>query len=261
MIKFKLKIYKLIADIFRIKSKGYKILMYHSIDINVDKEEYYKVSFNNFRQQMEYIANNYKVKRLSEIKKNGSGIVVTFDDGYRDNLLYAVPVLEKLKIPYTIFISTKKIGKKEGTKEYLTVNDIRELSKLPFCNIGSHGHSHISLAGLSLDKLKRELEISKKILEEITFLKIFAISFPHGSFDEQALKAVYETGYTHGATSRFGSNKSNFDYLCLKRIDIWGYDTINIFRQKIEGNWDWLILKESLSPLVWLYRFIMKIGK
>lgn len=232
--------------------------MYHSIEVNPKKREYYVVSASDFYEQMQLLASKYQVKSIFQIKKNGSGVLVTFDDGYQNNLSVAVPILDKFQIPYVIFISTEKIGTEEAGKKYLSVSDIAKLAKNPLCTIGSHGHSHKPLAELSQGELILELQKSKQILQKITGMETLSISYPHGSYNAKVIKAVSNTGFTHGACSDFGGNLDNFNLLKLKRIDVWGYDDINTFKGKIEGGWDWIAIKESIFPLVLLYRFLMK---
>lgn len=93
------------------------ILMYHRVfEPTIDVWDL-SVSPENFDQQMAVLSKNYQVLSLSEFeKKHAAGVmpkravVVTFDDGYLDNLLNAKPILEKYKIPATIFITTELIG-------------------------------------------------------------------------------------------------------------------------------------------------------
>ena len=71
------------------------------------------ISVSRFREQMKFIKENYDIvdmNRMSNhIMENDSGfrVAVTFDDGYRDNLLHALPVLEEFDIPATIYIVTR----------------------------------------------------------------------------------------------------------------------------------------------------------
>jgi len=92
------------------------ILMYHSVDQN--RQNTPSMSLEQFSRQMEYIKkHNYKVISLAELAqdlKQGRSVrrtvVITFDDGYKDNLK-AVEVLKKFNFPATIFMIVGNIGK------------------------------------------------------------------------------------------------------------------------------------------------------
>lgn len=66
-----------------------------------------------FATQMEYLASRYTVLTLDSavdsLRRNDvpdNALVITFDDGYRDNYLYAFPILRELSMPATIFLAT-----------------------------------------------------------------------------------------------------------------------------------------------------------
>jgi peptidoglycan/xylan/chitin deacetylase (PgdA/CDA1 family) len=98
------------------KGKG-AILMYHRVlpdeEINEDYEIGLAVTKSNFEKQIKTLSSNYKIVSMDEFvnnldKKDSEFMVsVTFDDGYKDNLLHALPVLENYKIPATIYIATR----------------------------------------------------------------------------------------------------------------------------------------------------------
>ncbi|MEX2511424.1 MAG: polysaccharide deacetylase family protein [Cyclobacteriaceae bacterium] len=93
------------------------VLMYHRvIDSTLDPWEL-AVSPQNFEQQLSILKTSRLVVPLSHIremiqkKRNMKpSLVITFDDGYMDNYLYAKPILEAFDLPATFFISTKHIG-------------------------------------------------------------------------------------------------------------------------------------------------------
>lgn len=83
-------------------------LYYHRINIAEPDTNLLCVSPIRFRQQMLYLKRHYQIVRFEDDWKalEGDGVCITFDDGYRDNLEYALPVLEELEVPATIFVST-----------------------------------------------------------------------------------------------------------------------------------------------------------
>jgi len=95
-----------------LQGKPVLIFMYHRIDNDINKELALQVTLDHFEQQLLYIKKKYTVLRLDEKWSVGkkAGGVLTFDDGYADNFLHALPLLEKYNIPATFFITTEHIG-------------------------------------------------------------------------------------------------------------------------------------------------------
>ena len=72
------------------------------------------------------------------------------------------------------------------------------------------------------------------------YLDTYKISYPHGKFNIKIKQKVFDSGYKLAFSSKFGVNKKNQDKLALNRSEIWSTDEIEIFNEKLEGNWDWL---------------------
>ena len=87
-------------------------LYYHRINILETDYNLLCVSPIRFRQQMLYLKRNYQIVRFEDNWNSLSvnAVAITFDDEYLDNLEYALPILEELEIPATIFISTGTMG-------------------------------------------------------------------------------------------------------------------------------------------------------
>ena len=98
--------------------KNIAVLMYHRIiasDYNFWK---LNVSPESFEKHIRYISENYKVLKLEEewkdiVKPDQRYVVITFDDGYADNYRFALPILEKYRVPATFFVSTDLIDTNE----------------------------------------------------------------------------------------------------------------------------------------------------
>jgi peptidoglycan/xylan/chitin deacetylase (PgdA/CDA1 family) len=86
--------------------------------VNDDRDPFFSATPTRvFTKQMEYIASRFTVCSLEEaverLKRNDipeNAVVVTFDDGYKDNYMNAFPILKSLSIPATIFLTTDAIG-------------------------------------------------------------------------------------------------------------------------------------------------------
>ena len=65
-------------------------------------------------------------------------------------------------------------------------------------------------------------------------------SYPFGKYNDRVKKKVKEVGYKLSFSSNFNINKKNEDRYCLSRNEIWNSDSIDIYNQKLLGNWDWM---------------------
>ena len=106
-------------------------------------------------------------KMLSDIyleEKLDKKFLLSIDDGYISFYDHAWPYLKKNEIPFIIFISTEAVGK----KGYMGWNEIKELEKYSFVQIGNHSHSHEYLVNFTHEEFKNDIiksiEIFKKNL-------------------------------------------------------------------------------------------------
>lgn len=87
-------------------------LYYHKVNVLEHDHNLLCVSPIRFRQQMLHLKRNYHIVRFGEDWNalDSDAVAVTFDDGYFDNLEYALPILEELEVPATVFVSTGTLG-------------------------------------------------------------------------------------------------------------------------------------------------------
>lgn len=88
------------------------VLVYHRVATLASDPEMLAVTPANFRAQMKYLKDNFPLVRFEEDWAGAPkpAIAVTFDDGYADNVLEALPILEEVAVPATVFVTTGNIG-------------------------------------------------------------------------------------------------------------------------------------------------------
>jgi peptidoglycan/xylan/chitin deacetylase (PgdA/CDA1 family) len=146
----------------------------------------YKLSPSEFREQ------------VSAIPRVSSGdFLITFDDGHLSQLRHALPVLRDLKINGLFFITTGWVGSRP---EIMQWPHIKELHSLGNC-IGTHGHTHAFLTGLSSIALRTELQKSKEMTEDKLGSPVDYISMPGGRINRNVFDACCEAGYRFVYTS------------------------------------------------------------
>ncbi|WP_102407568.1 polysaccharide deacetylase family protein [Parabacteroides bouchesdurhonensis] len=104
-----------IAGLLRSLNRNPRVIFYHGVDF-AEKNNALHINPDIFEQEMLFLTKHYEIISIDEYERrfhnglfNGNEIVVTFDDGYKNNLTIAAPILKSLDIPFTIFISTNHI--------------------------------------------------------------------------------------------------------------------------------------------------------
>jgi peptidoglycan/xylan/chitin deacetylase (PgdA/CDA1 family) len=213
------------------------ILMYHSLDAS-RVDVYAAVSPKSFRQQMKFIdKHGYDVTSLSDycklINENKpvpkNTVVITFDDGHKDNVT-AVEILKEFDYPATIFI----IGNKIGKKGYMTKDDILAFLENSKVDIGSHTLNEVYLPDADVDTIHAEIHQSKTYLQQAFNREIDIFSYTIGGFNNQALEEVKKAGYICACTTNRGFDRE-IDSYALRRIKVTERDRGIRFWAKLSG--------------------------
>jgi len=204
------------------------ILMYHSID-KTRVDVYAAVDSIVFRKQMEFIKNNkYKVISLSDYcsllkddkKIPRNLVVITFDDGYEDNLK-AIDILEEFGYSMTVFLIAEEISKDSFLKRENIVSFLDDDARR--VDIGSHTLTHAYLPDYDRLRIKKEIFESKKVLENMFLKNVELISYPIGGFSKEILNDVKEAGYLCACATNRGFSRQ-LDRFALRRIKITNRD-------------------------------------
>ncbi|MCR4406017.1 MAG: polysaccharide deacetylase family protein [Anaerolineae bacterium] len=223
------------------------ILMYHHVAVPPADADIYRrdlsVSPENFAAQLQYLAEQgYQTITLYDLVYHLSlgwplppkPIIITFDDGYRDNYTNALPVLLKHGFVGTFFILTEPIDQKH--EDYLTWNQVRRMSEAGM-DIEVHGRTHQDLRGRDTDFLIWEIVGPQEIIEARIHQLPRFFCYPSGQYDENVV-ALLKSAYFWGAvTVEQGTLHTTDGLFQLRRIRVKGADTLDDFIAKLE--WDW----------------------
>lgn len=227
------------------------ILMYHIIDQpRSAQESRFCCTPKHFEQQMRHLREAghavVSLETLAAHLEKGApcpddAVAVTFDDGFTCARNNALPVLLKYRIPATMFIVADRIGGDNDwmhsrgfpKRELVSKQQLLELKAAGVC-LGSHTGTHPRLTMIDAAAIEDEIQNSKHILEDLLGERVDYFAYPYGLFDERAKSAVAAAGYRAACSTRSGFNRSDADRLSLRRIEVYGSDTLWRFRQKLK---------------------------
>ena len=234
--------------------EGVLILMYHRVNDDLPIHDLI-VRTKDFEQQMRFFYENpqiYQMIGLKEMEDNRprvfnsrfpkTKVIITFDDGYRDNFTNAFPILRKFKFPATVFLTTGLIGTESKFKRYEMVNGRDMLSwdevvKMTRHRItfGGHTVNHPHLPELGYDEQKKEIEESRDAVNAHVSKdeRLNTFCYPYGEYNEDTLKILRELGFQFALTVKQGFNTPYTPLHELKRIEVRGHDTIKSFEYKV----------------------------
>lgn len=195
------------------------VLMYHSIS---NSKNPLSVSINSFEKQMRFMNQNaFKTTSLHNIEniKSGKFFIITFDDGYEDVFLNALPILKKYNFTATCFFVSNLIGKynvwDEDKENFIKLN-LMNNSQISLwidnnMDVGSHTADHKNLLKLNSNDKKIQINEPKKYFNEFFNIDVKTFSYPFGAFDDESFNIVKDN-YLFAVTtnrSRYIFNKFN----------------------------------------------------
>ena len=188
---------------------GIITIMYHRFEEN--KYPSTNIKMVDFVKHLEMIKKN-EIKFINpsnfeeELKNNKKQrkVLITIDDGYESFYKNAWPILKKSQIPFILFVSTREVGK----KGYMSWEDIRELDKFDFVEIGNHSHSHDYLIDFTNFDIKNDLKESISIFKKQLGKNSIFFSYPFGEYSTALKDIVIDLGFKYA----FGQHSGVVDH-------------------------------------------------
>ena len=153
-----------------------------------------------------------------QLKKNKlqRKILLTIDDGFLSFYKNAWPILKEKKIPFILFVSTREVG----VFNYMTWDQIREISKEDFVEIGNHSHTHEYLVDESNKQIKEDISKSISIFKKNLGKNSAFFSYPFGEYSKDFKKIIKDFGFKYAFGQHSGVMDETKDFYELPRYPI-----------------------------------------
>jgi peptidoglycan/xylan/chitin deacetylase (PgdA/CDA1 family) len=243
-----------------------RVLMYHKVNDATPNPTTVPTAV--FSEQMSLLGElGYEPVSLERVRDHyvrgtplpHGAVLITFDDGYRDNLENALPILREHGYPAVIFVP---IGFLDGDRplpheEVLRTLGVRnetidwgELAELEAggIRVESHGIGHRPVSELEAAEAAREIAVSKLRLEERLGRPVEAYAFVKGSLADyrpEHISLVQQAGYSLGFTSVTGANGPATDRYRLRRYNVEPYPA-RTFELVLAGACDLISVKDTI---------------
>jgi peptidoglycan/xylan/chitin deacetylase (PgdA/CDA1 family) len=153
----------------------------------------------------------------------GRWLCVTFDDGYRDCLENAAPILAEMMVPATVFLATDIIEGASTFRWYedpppaLGWDEVRTLQGGGLVEFGSHTRTHPKLPDLNDAQAWAEVDGSRRVLSRRLGCSVTGFCYPAGRCSDRDAALVAQAGYRFAVTATPGVNSGGESPFLLRR--------------------------------------------
>jgi peptidoglycan/xylan/chitin deacetylase (PgdA/CDA1 family) len=234
-----------------------RILMYHMIAEARPGARFngLRVAPQTFERQLRWLREHgWHSFTVSELVQQAGALpdkafAISFDDGYADNLHRALPLLMKYRCKATLYLVVDRFDRdwsserkahhnqgELGREPKLSDAQVCELLDSGYVELGSHGLTHANLERLGEQAVRRELEQSKRELEQRFARTVTSFAYPFGLYRPAQVELVRQAGYLSAVTTHEGiDDPAGWNSLELSRIKISGKDNWLAFLLRMRG--------------------------
>ncbi len=203
-------------------------LMYHKISDIPEEQNEFTITSQEFEEDIRYlVSQGFLFKTASELtkvnNKPGSGkfAAITFDDGYSSDYTHALPILEKYNIKATFFV----VGALIDTKNYMTSDQLRNLSRSPLVEIGNHTYNVHACAPYEVESVYRNypLEViadfdkNADLIKRITGKEPISVSYPYGVYTDSVDAIFSKRGYSRFCSTEYWTQDIRLPFIRFNR--------------------------------------------
>ena len=241
-------------------SPAIRVLTYHRF--GASQRDPFCVNASAFAKQIAWLANNQLAVSLPDVEAFVRGektipqgaVLISIDDGFRSVAKIALPILRDHGVPAAVYVTTGNVGRDVQSARadgehidegYLNWEEINQLHESGMA-IGSHAHTHRSMARISLAEATDEAIRSKELIEKQIGKQVTSFAYPFGTladFNASVAETLFKAGYRSAFTSQHGVIHSGSEALTLPRIKIEGGESPWMFPLIAQGGldgWGWI---------------------
>lgn len=219
------------------------------------------VSARDFEQQMRWLAERRLSVSLDDIERFVRGerdlgdgsVLVTMDDGFSSVLHVAAPIMQRHGIASVAYVTTGFVGTTSLSGErYLSWDEVAQLPAAGV-TVGSHAHSHRSMAQLDSSEAQVEAERSKQLLEQHLGHPVQSFAYPFGMRPDESpatARMLSACGYRSVFIAQHGTLRRGADLARLPRVKVEGGEPLWMFKLLCRGGMDaWKLFDDTLWRL------------
>jgi peptidoglycan/xylan/chitin deacetylase (PgdA/CDA1 family) len=212
------------------------VLLYHRVGSDTSE---ITVSEVDFERHLAALVEKDAPVSLEAAINNGGGVVVTFDDGYRDFFDVVFPLLVRYRVPATLYLATSLVEGETASSYFeqrrLTWSQLRETVESGLVTVGSHTHSHASLASATTREAEVEMGRAKDLIEEHLQAPCVHFAYPFAVASQEAENAARHMFESAALDAWVTNRRGRIDPHRLGRTPILRSDGQAFFRTKVRG--------------------------
>ncbi len=235
--------------------KPIAILVYHQISAAPSKGSPFRslyVTPKAFARQMAWLELlGYKGLSMSALQpylrgeKSGKVVGITFDDGYRNNLVHALPALLKHGFSSTCYAVSGLLGKTNAWDESVGIAQTPLMDEAQIRQwraagqeIGCHTRRHIDLTAVGDEECRAEMTLGKTDLESIVGHRVDHFCYPYGRYARRHIAMAAASGFVTATTTQRGRCLAPIEFLQLPRVPVLRSTSLPVFWLKIATSYE-----------------------